>query len=415
MKTSVKRLMILSIIMFISLFSLKYSQLKNHNLVFSAENTTTNVLPELNYNFYPQTWTTPGTVVTLVATISNPDIYTELSGITLDTTISTGSQYSPTLVGVEGGFSCQFVNDGLYSTAHSICSGGTIPANGSVTITYTINTPSNISNGSPLIYGVSGSLSPSGVTASDSIMIAPFYSPELVVSAIPSTTSTSVGSTITYRVTIANNGYQTSGSTSLLVVYPDNTTERVSVPSLDPGKNIYFVFPYEMKISGTATTTFFVDPDNLIEENTKSNNTWISNILVYSYLPDLTVSQVQPSTVTKNSFYDKSVIVTNSGLAGAQKITIKDLFFNALPISFTTDHGFTCVKSTYRVGRTNRYLPNGFNCSGGSLLPGESATITAHIQVYSTNIDNNLSVDPNNLIPESNETNNMIYKTLIVN
>lgn len=384
-------------------------------LLFAPLAVCAQAVPGVQVQFSPPGWSPPGNPVTLVASIFN-DGDVDLTDASLDLVIFTGSQYKPSLVSAGGGFTCTGVNTGRYSTPHEVCIGGVVPAGDVVDVVYTIPTPAAPMYTLSLRYGATARLDPYGISESDSILIADFNASDLVVNGTVTPGAAVIGTPLIYQVNIVNIGFVPSLANTMRVTFPNGASQNVDVPALAVSEQISYSTSYVPTVAGTATTTFTVDPNNLLAEGREYNNTIGLSASISGALPDLIVAQSQPASAPVNGTYSKTVTVSNIGNANATNITVRDLFFISDAQSFTTDHGFSCARSTYRVPRTNRYLPNGFQCSGGVLAAGETATITAVIKAswYATTTTNNLSVDPSNAIVEGNETNNSATGSLLV-
>lgn len=130
-------------------------------------------------------------------------------------------------------------------------------------------------------------------------------------------------------------------------------------------------------------------------------------------LADLSTSFVNPSTAEPGSEQTYKLVVNNSGGSNASDInvvaTLPDGFGLSGPVNGTSL--FDCIAGTS--------LPT-ITCTGGAVNYGANATITIPVIVSSTTPSGPLGykstavVDPENLIPEGDESNNTAQHTLEV-
>lgn len=115
---------------------------------------------------------------------------------------------------------------------------------------------------------------------------------------------------------------------------------------------------------------------------------------------DLTITkQASATTVTPGGALTYSLVVSNTGAAGASNIVVRDI----LPA------GFTVTSATGGSGFTTTPATGGtVTFSGGTLAPNASATLTITGTAPNTTgpSQNTAVVDPDNLITETNEANN---------
>lgn len=366
--------------------------------------------PELRMYYSPSPWVTPGSMVTLTTDVSNTDPEASLTDANVHFVIHTGNQYDPVFVSSDNGFTCARTDEGRYSTPQYDCSGGVIPPGGSATIVYQIQTPDVVYYANTY-YGATSTIATYDLTSSDAVLIAPYYAPELVANIKADKSQMLLGDTVTYSAYVYNGGYLPSDPTTMLVTFPDGTSSSIDVPSL-PAKEFSptATFTFTPTLVGTNSASITVDPDNLVEEYSEDNNTAENSVIVSEMMPDLTISISSPLSVAARSTFTETATVTNQGNSSASNIVFEVPFsgtyrFGAVG-NFVADHGFVCTKTIYR--RFTQVFLTGYQCTGGTLAAGETATVKADITApyYAGKYYTNGYVDPNHLVKESDETNN---------
>ena len=172
---------------------------------------------------------------------------------------------------------------------------------------------------------------------------------------------------------------------------------------------------------GPISNTVTIDPSNAIFEADETNNTATEATQVATGV-DLTIKKfdngLNPITGVANPGFDPvatrgteiyTILVDNIGPQDVTNIVVRDtLPANTILRSASGDHGFTCTQNG-----------NVVDCIGGSLpgtesefygaLGAQHATITIRLFAQSIvgTMHNEVRVDPDNLIPEINEGNNI--------
>ncbi|MDI9635974.1 CARDB domain-containing protein [Geitlerinema splendidum] len=124
-------------------------------------------------------------------------------------------------------------------------------------------------------------------------------------------------------------------------------------------------------------------------------------------LPDLTISKTDnPDPVTIGQTLTYTLTVRNQGNASASGIVVRD----------TLPPGFNVTNIAGGGGFTGTQQGQVVTFTGGTLAVGASATLTITGTAPATagSITNTAVVDPDNLIPESNEANNTVSITTTV-
>lgn len=375
--------------------------------------------PDLSVQFDPTPYVVPGNNVKLNVVVTNTKRHGDLTDGDVHISVFTGNQYDPVLLSTDHGFSCQRADSGRYSTPQYDCTGASIAAGESATITFTIQTPDMI-NSANEYYGASAYLTNYDVSSSDSVLIAPFYQPDLRPYTVSDKATVLLGDSVTYSVYVFNGGYQPSGPTTMNYQLPDGTTGVIDIPALNAGEftpthNINFT----TQEAGQNVANFVVDPDNLIAEHSETNNTDSVSVTVEDALPDLTVNISAPSTVAPYTPFTETSVITNQGNGPANNFSYKVIFSGPYDFrdvgNFAADHGFVCT-ATYGKHWTLVRL-SGYLCTGGSLAAGESATVSVDIvsPYYAGTYYTNGKVDSSSVVTESDETNNSYTAVITVN
>jgi uncharacterized repeat protein (TIGR01451 family) len=168
--------------------------------------------------------------------------------------------------------------------------------------------------------------------------------------------------------------------------------------------------------TGTYTSVVQVDPNNTIPESDKQNNSATATTTVVPGA-DLTVSQkVDHNPVAPAGTLDYTITVPNQGTQDVTGVEVVDTLPAGTTFRSAADtsgHNFTCSFESPKV-----------RCVGGIIkgtytaFPSiDKATIV--VMVFAPNvpgvppgtITNQVRVDPNNLIGETDKTNNISYET----
>lgn len=378
--------------------------------------------PDFKVYFTPDTWVAPGDPVQVTAEISNTDPVNVLTGVELNLDFAGSGYFNTPIISTEAGFTCTMRNSGglaIHMTAN--CSGGIIPAAKTISISFKDRAPSVVLYSYGINMPVYGKLDPWSISSSDTLLVVNSYKPDLVLSGTQSQSTVIVGQSVTYTLTVKSIGPLPTTASMLTGILPDGNTVSAIVPPMAAGQAIEsktFSFTYTPRGAQASTAKFSVDPDNTIAEQAEYNNEKLFTLTVNNALPDLTVNQSQPKSVAARSTFTQTLLVKNIGSSTAANIILKDTFsgtYQFLGISsFSSDHGFTCTKTTFR--RWTIVSLTGYQCSGGVLKPGETATIstTPIAPYYVGTYSNSVKVDPGNLIKEVNEQNNSSITTFTV-
>jgi hypothetical protein len=166
---------------------------------------------------------------------------------------------------------------------------------------------------------------------------------------------------------------------------------------------------------GSFTATATVDPSNLIAERDETNNSG-SVTLSTVPLPNLLATEsATPSPFPTFTPVTYRINVFNLGSGAANNVSIS--MFTVLPaslVTWTIGGGFTCNAP---AGGPQALQ---INCSGGSLPAFSSATLTIQVKIFNQSTPSGTpftlfgSLDPQNLIPETNESDNSFTAAAIV-
>jgi uncharacterized repeat protein (TIGR01451 family) len=160
----------------------------------------------------------------------------------------------------------------------------------------------------------------------------------------------------------------------------------------------------------TITNTAEVDPDDDIFESNENNNE-IGNVTTVVNCANLTVDASgsgktdSPDPIAGGGAQlTYTIVIKNTGAGNAASIKVVDTLPSGttfVAASFTTTNGFSCSHSSGVI-----------TCTGGSINSGgATATITYKVTITSVsrcgnNIQNDVSVDPDDTILETNENDN---------
>jgi len=203
---------------------------------------------------------------------------------------------------------------------------------------------------------------------------------------------TNISTTVNNGFTAAVNGNVVTFSGGSLVQGATTTLKIQATPTLIPS-------------SSALTNTVIVDPNGLIGEFDETNNTATATTTVIA--PDLTITKTDtPDPVSVGQTLSYVIRASNSGNANATGVVVQDTLPTGLTnITFVPANGFTGSSSGSVV-----------TFSGGTLATGASAdfVITGTLGSGSNSIVNNVVIDPNNTVLESNEANNNAQATTTV-
>lgn len=295
------------------------------------------------------------------------------------------------------------------------CTGGAIGSGETSSLLLHFIAPNVSSIGATVEF--TATVTPGGETAKGRVLIYPIaLKPDLVVYAKVLPKSVHVGLPATYYVTVTNSGPIAADQTTLVAYYPDGTTETQSIPALNPGNSAYLSFVYTPQMIGNLQTSFIVDPNNTLDEVDENNNYTSTTLTVVEAQPDLTISSFeQPQLVTPGSPFVRTVTVANVGDKGTDTFYVKDNFSGFGVVGVTVNNQTPCY--TLRQKTRGGYGPViGYSCQMPPLNPGEQAVITATLTapLLPNNYTNTVSIDPTNLVVESNEANNIASYSLTV-
>ena len=159
---------------------------------------------------------------------------------------------------------------------------------------------------------------------------------------------------------------------------------------------------------GTYTNQVEVDPDNSIVEGNEFNNNASAETTVVNGgegdYNDLSIAKTaSPSPVKPNQELTYTLTVSNTeGQAAALNVKVRDVLSSMVTFISAVDLGgpgaFTCSESSLTV-----------TCVGGTIPAGGSRTITIKVKAPNqtdVTLLNQAMVDPENEIPEGDESNN---------
>lgn len=190
---------------------------------------------------------------------------------------------------------------------------------------------------------------------------------------------------------------------------------------------LYLIAPHAI---GPISSTVTVDPNNAISEHDEANNSFTTTEQVQTGIDLRVVKTDSPDPVARNGTLRYTITVTNLGTQDSTGIVVRDVLPTGTVFRSATDvlspnggpgggsvdqlHNFTCTPSG-----------NVVECAGGRIegkWSGHKAegvdTATILIDVFAPDepgsYSNEVRVDPLNVIPEKDETNNLDFESTTV-
>lgn len=361
---------------------------------------------------------TEGDFLTYVIRITNAGtVKTEQISALQHFASETLSVVSAKTSGTVGGFSCEIVP----GTADVLCSGGSLKANETATISVVTKLLTNAN-----ACGTSGSAM-SLLTLDPKNLIAESDEKDNVVK-----TSTAVAGscpvvalpnlTVTDLAVAASNGLVTAtlnnagaaDATGPVSVYLYFDGAKTMTYSSDTLKDVAFLGAGGSSPISTRTTTattsvvkLCVDDGNAVAESDESDNCMEKTLVVAAAQTGTDLTVVKTSDVASASQGDAvsyTIDVSNVGTVDAVSVGLTDVFADPFVYaSATGTKGFVCDLSSKTV-----------ICRGGMIGAGKTATITVRGSIGATGlacdatkvVADVATVDPLNKIVETNENNN---------
>ncbi len=202
--------------------------------------------------------------------------------------------------------------------------------------------------------------------------------------------------TVTVTATIMNQGLRSASGFYVALTSADLTTQAKYISSLAAGGSTSVTFSYtagRYTSDKTVSITAAADSTGAIAEGNESNNTRAASFKVLAYvppLPDLTVTALtgNKTLYEAGDTMTLTCTVNNIGESAAVATTVR--------LAASGIGTFSANLSALSSGASQTVT---FNCTAPTSLSAQSITMTA-------------LVDPNNLVAESNESNNS--KTIII-
>jgi len=205
--------------------------------------------------------------------------------------------------------------------------------------------------------------------------------------------------TVTVTATVKNQGLRSASGFYVALTSTDLTTQTKYISSLAVGVSTNVTFTYttgRYASDKTISITAAADSTGAIAESNESNNTRTASFKVLAYvppLPDLTVTALTGD----KALYEASDTITitgtvkNIGESAASATTVR---LNVSGIgTFSTNLSALCAGASQTIT---------FTCTAPTSLSAQSIIMTA-------------LADPNNLVEESNESNNSKTVMILVN
>lgn len=292
---------------------------------------------------------------------------------------------------------------------------GNVGAGATVSVTFevvvlTIPTPNPIPNSGSSVYGyvvnpTTGT--PTTVTIQTNTVTTQINTAIIGITKSASASSSIVGETLTYTMTLRNSGNTTASTIVMYDTIPNGTTfvadtVRVNgIQQLGISPQINGVNIPTLPVGGVATVTF----DVLIHTVPIPNPTSNTAITTYSYIVDSSTPLSQTGASTSNTVTTfistdanpfKQVNKANATLGDTILYTLRwenkgavtqtnVTFFDTIPNGTTFQTQSLTLNGVQQLGATIT-LPNGFNA--GTLAVGNVATVTFIVQITTVPVTN---------------------------
>ena len=205
--------------------------------------------------------------------------------------------------------------------------------------------------------------------------------------------------TVTVMATVKNQGLRSASGFYVALTSTDLTTQTKYISSLVAGGSTSVTFSYtagRYTSDKTISITAAADSTGAIAESNESNNTRAASFKVLAYIPpmpDLTVTALTGNKTMYEAGDTMTITgtVKNIGESAAAATTVR--------LTVAGIGTFSANLSALSSGASQTVT---FTCTAPTSLNAQSITMTA-------------LVDPNNLVAESNESNNSRTVTISVN
>jgi uncharacterized repeat protein (TIGR01451 family) len=294
-------------------------------------------------------------------------------------TAATGTVVSdPTPVGIA------FLSNSNGCTTPFPCNLGTLNPSQSVTITSTYNVPnsysgSSVSNTATVSSAVNDpNLTDNSATATTTVVAGAGNADVSVTKSGPP--SVTLGSNISYTITVTNSGPAAANNTFADDATPPGltfvgNTGACSGPfpcalgTLASGQSVVITATYNVpaNYSGTTISNTATVSTSSPETNTANNSSTVATPISTASVADLSVTKTGPGEANPNNLVDFTVIVTNNGPGTAPNTIVND----------PTPAGLTFISNS---GACATVYP----CLLGSILPGHVVAITSRYRVSAT-------------------------------
>lgn len=349
-----------------------------------------------------------GAVDLSVAAVSGPISVNRGDQVTLNVTVANPS----TTAAPTSTLNFYFSNDGIITTADMLLGSFIVPAlpgGAQQALSGVVTVPTTLAVGT---YFVGAIVDPAntideGNEANNALAgnaiavnnIAVDLSPTAVSG--PATANT--GAAITLNATVSNLGSAAVGASSVnfylssdtLITSTDVLVATAAVPALAGGASAIVSVPTSIPATlptGTYTIGAIADAGNAIIETNENNNARAGNQITTSTLPvDLTMTAVSgPKSARDGESISLTATVTNLGTTSAPASTIQ-WYLSVDNIITAADTPLASVATASLAGGSSRSV------SATTTVPGSVPAGTYYLGVIA---------DPENLIAETNETNN---------
>lgn len=333
----------------------------------NTDSVTTNVGPQANLAI---------TKVGPASVNAGQDIVYTITVTNAGPTAATGTVVSdPSPVGVA------FISNSNGCTTPFPCNIGTLNPSQSVTITSTYNVPNSYSGGSVVNTATVSSavndpnLTDNSATATTTVAAAAGNADVSVTKSGPP--SVTLGSNISYTITVTNSGPASAANTFADDATPPGLTFAgntgacsgpfpCALGTLASGQSVVITATYNVPVSyaGTTITNTATVSTSSPETDTANNSSTVATPISTVSVADLSVTKTGPGEANPNNLVDFTVIVTNNGPGTATNTVVND----------PTPAGLTFIGNSGACATA-------YPCLLGSLAPGHVAAITSRYRV----------------------------------
>jgi len=290
----------------------------------------------------------------------------------------------------------------------------------------------------------SASAAPSDAQLAQAGTPTPVTGVDLAVAMTAGVNSSSSPASIIYSLTVTNHGTVAAGATSLTMGVPagtqlsfagtpctsDGATFTCPVPALASQQSMSFTLAVVMTgTQSSITATATVDPAGLVAEANETNNSASATVTItatptptqtaLTVTPTATATALiltaTPTTTVIGGILPDLVATVSESATGSVGLNQTILYTLTVQNAGNATSGATSVNLTIPSGTTLQsvgtctFTGAGASCPVTALAPQQTATFTVGVNTVAAvaSVDATAYVDPNNMVVESNENNNV--------